>query len=315
MTKRTGRLAPGAGAGGRVSRWPALLSVIEGERVRKTVVEGRKYYAVVDVLEVASEVEHPEDYWAGLLRREPGLSELWEELAFPAGSEVEEEAVLIGADLMGVLRILEAVSGRKTESVKRWMAQCCAERMEESENPELAVIRARREYERQGLPRRWIDQRMRSISTRAEVVSEWHKRGAQTSEDFRELTNALMQEGFGMDVETYRQHKGLFGRENLRDQMTEMELVLVSLGEAVAATLHRSHGSKAMEELEQDMRRAGGIVAETRKRIEGESGLTVVEGERRAPAERRNPAEGGREVVYRRGEGRGLAEGSGARGE
>jgi hypothetical protein len=271
-----------------------VLAGLESEHVRRTEVEGKSYYAVMDVLALASDSDRPEGYWATLLKRDPGLADVCEQATF--GDEKHA-----AADLEGILRTLQAVAGTKGESVRRWLASCGAAQLEEAENPELAVARARREYERRGYPRQWIDQRMRSISARAEVVGEWYKRGATGSEDFRLLTNALMHESFGMDVETYRQHKGLFGRENLRDYMSDMELSLVSLGETIAATLHRSRGSKAMNELETDMRSAGAIVAETRKRIEEAGGREVVEGERRGRGDRRNPREaGGREVIYRR---------------
>jgi hypothetical protein len=292
--KRTGR-----------PRRPHILSTLESDKIRRTEVEGKSYYAIMDVLAAASDSDKVEGVWASLARREPHLAEVCEQVAF--GDETH-----VGADLEGTLRILQALPGTKGESIRRWLASCGAEQLAESENPELAVARARQEYERLGYPRTWIDQRMRSISARAEVVGEWYKRGATTSEDFRTLTNTLIQESFGMDVESYRQHKGLFGgggRENLRDHMNDMELALVSLGETVAATLHRSHGSKSVAELEADMRTAGNIVAETRSRIEESAGKPVIEGERRAPARRRNPREtapptenAGREVLYRRQE-------------
>jgi hypothetical protein len=214
--------------------------------------------------------------------------------------------MLPATTLDGLLRIVQSVPTPRAETVKRWIASTCVEQIEEAANPELAVARARRAYEQQGYPRQWIDQRLRSISARAEVVGEWYRRGAQSSDDFRTLTNALMVEAFGMDVETYRQHKALFGRENLRDHMTDLELALVSLGETVAATLHRSHGSKTLQELESDMHAAGTIASDTRRRIEEASGQGVIAGERKSWAERRNPKDApapdtpARQIVYKR---------------
>ncbi|HVS73572.1 MAG TPA: hypothetical protein VHQ47_20280 [Phycisphaerae bacterium] len=294
MVKRTGRGV----------RRPAVLAALETERVRRALVEGRMMYAVMDVVELAADGA-AEDAWRTLTRRDPGITDLCLRVPLSGGEADEAENVVLAADMEGVLRILQGLEGPRAASVRQWLSACGAIRIEEADNPELAVVRARREYERRGYPRQWVDQRMRSISARAEVVGEWYKRGAQDSEDFRRLTNALMQESFGMDVEGYRQHKGLFGRENLRDHMSDMELALVSLGETVGATLHRSHGSKSVEELEADMIAAGHIVAETRGRIEKESGRSVIEGERKAWSERRNPTEepGGREVIYRAGSG------------
>jgi hypothetical protein len=300
--KRTGRE-------GRGGRRPVVLAAMESERVRRTAVEGRTYYAVMDVVGVAADPASAAAVWEEVVRREPGIVDVCQRVPMTAREEGEDgeelaETLVLATDMEGVLRLLQVVDGPRASAARQWLAVCGAARLEEADNPELAVVRARREYERRGYPRQWVDQRMRSISARAEVVGEWYKRGAQGSEDFRRLTNALVQEAFGMDVEGYRQHKGLFGRENLRDHMTDMELSLVSLGETVGATLHRAHGSKTVEELEKDMAAAGRVVAETRERIEKESGRAVIEGERKGWAERRNPREerGGREVVYRAGE-------------
>ncbi|HVX85615.1 MAG TPA: hypothetical protein VH253_12605 [Phycisphaerae bacterium] len=295
MVKRTGRGV----------RRPAVLAALETDRVRRALVEGRMMYAVMDIVELAvgGGDEGPEKAWERLTQRDPGIADLCVRVPLSGGEADEAEDVALAADMEGVLRLLQGLEGPRAASVRQWLAACGAIRLEEADNPELAVVRARREYERRGYPRQWVDQRMRSISARAEVVGEWYKRGAQDSEDFRRLTNALMLEGFGMEVEGYRQHKGLFGRENLRDHMSDMELALVSLGETIGATLHRSHGSKTVEELEADMAAAGRVVAETRARIEKESGRGVIEGERKAWSERRNPSDerAGREVVYRAG--------------
>jgi hypothetical protein len=298
VVKRTGR-------DGRGVRRPVVLAALDSERVRRAVVEGRTLYAVMDVVGVAVDPESAATVWEEVVRREPGIVDVCLRVPMTPAEEGEDgEELMVATDMEGVLRVLQVVDGARASAARQWLAVCGASRLEEADNPELAVVRARREYERRGYPRQWVDQRMRSISARAEVVGEWYKRGAQGSEDFRRLTNALVQEAFGMDVEGYRQHKGLFGRENLRDHMSDMELSLVSLGETIGATLHRAHGSKTVDELETDMAAAGRVVAETRGRIEKESGRPVIEGERKAWAERRNPREetSGREVIYRAAE-------------
>jgi hypothetical protein len=253
--------------------------------------------------------------WRQLLQRDPALEALVQEVPFATADHPGEE-VLPGALLRDLFRIVQSISSTRAEPVKRWLAATAADRLAETDDPELAIARARREYEHHGYPRQWIDQRMRSISARAEIVSEWHRRGARASDDYRDLTNVFVQEAFGMDVETYRQHKGLFGRENLRDHMSEAELALLSLGETVAAALHRRRGSQTLPELEKDMFDSGRIVAETRVRIEQAGAGTVIQGERTAWSQRRNPREGpgaapsgaapseGREVLFRRDTGK-----------
>lgn len=294
---------------GRLKRRPPFLASLETDLIRKTTVDDRTLYALPDALGLLTDrPASAEGLWEPLRRREPSLAHLIREAPFQARDGTEE--LLPAATLEDLLRIVQNVPTGRAETVKRWLASIAFQKLEEAANPELAVARVRREYEMRGYPRQWIDQRLRSISARAEVVGEWHRRGAQSSEDFRTLTNALMQEAFGMDVETYRQHKGLFGpphRENLRDHMTDLELALVSLGETVGATLHRSRGSKTLAELESDMRAAGTIAAATRKQIEQATGQPLITGERKSWAQRRNPKdrprpteEAGRQIVFRR---------------
>jgi hypothetical protein len=142
-------------------------------------------------------------------------------------------------------------------------------RLEEQENPELAVLRLRRSYMDEGYSPRWIDKRLRGVSTRQELTSEWARRGASESEQYRALTNAIMEGVFGMDVEHMRRYKNLTGtNRNLRDHMSDLELVLVALGETSAVTLGRNRGSHGVEELLADARDAGRIAGSARQQIE-----------------------------------------------
>jgi hypothetical protein len=134
---------------------------------------------------------------------------------------------------------------------------------------DMSLLRTRRSYLQLGRSRQWIDQRMRCASSRRELASEWFRRGVADGEHYRVLTNTLMTEAFGMDVEGLRRYKGLSGtNENLRDHMTDLELALVNLAETTAITLHRSHGSNGFEALQTDVKAAGKIVSQTRREIE-----------------------------------------------
>jgi hypothetical protein len=284
-----------------------MISAIESDQVRRIESPAGVLYCLPDILGLLGRGDRPADYWDQLLHRDSGLRHLAQDASFPASNGGEE--TLPAVPLQGIFRLVQSVQTPRAEPLKRWLAAIAVEELEESADPELAVARARREYERRGYPRQWVDQRMRSVSARAEIVGEWHRRGAHASEDYRTLTNALTQEAFGMDVETYRQHKGLFGRENLRDYMTEPELALLTLGETIAATLHRRRGSQSLQELERDMQDAGRIVADTLQRIQQAGGGEIVQGERPSWAERRNPGDpagnaesrqSGREILFRR---------------
>ena len=151
-----------------------------------------------------------------------------------------------------------------------------SQRLEELDDPELAMLRTRQAYEQQGYSRRWIDQRMRSVSVRHELAGEWYRRGVRDSEQFRSLTNALMHSAFGMDVEAYRRHKGLFGtRHGLRDHMNDLELALLALAETTAVELHRRRKSNGLDALLLDVKDVGQIVATTRRQLESALGTAI----------------------------------------
>jgi hypothetical protein len=181
-------------------------------------------------------------------------------------------------DLPGVLRLVQAIPSPRAEKLKTWLARTAVERMAEAQNPELAVLRTRKLYESRGYSRRWVDKRLRGVSARHELTGEWYKRGATESDQFRALTNTIMQVAFGMDVEGYRRHKGLFKTgENLRDHMSDLELALTALGETAAVALHRDRDSREFEDLLSDAKDAGEIVARTRSEIEQRLGHGIVE--------------------------------------
>ena len=175
----------------------------------------------------------------------------------------------------------------RTEINAKWLARSATRRLQEAENTERLVLRARRLYERRGYSRRWVDKRLHGMSARHELTGEWHKRGATESESFRALTNRLMHSGFGMDAEMYRRYKNLTGASrNLRDHMSDLELALTTLGETVAVALHRARDSHGFDQLDADARDAGEIVAQTRQQIEHRSGRPVAQPGRHQPPAR-----------------------------
>jgi len=184
-----------------------------------------------------------------------------------------------GLDFESVRRFVESIpaADRDAQRVGKWLLRAARERLEEEQNPELAVLRTRRLYEQKGYSRRWVDKRLRGVSARHELTGEWFKRGASDSEQYRALTNALMNGAFGMEVEQYRQFKKLYKTgEHLRDHMADLELALTALGETVAVELHRDHDSRGYEQLEADVKAAGEVVARTKAEIEARVGRPVV---------------------------------------
>jgi DNA-damage-inducible protein D len=252
--------------------------LLNSEQVRRALTqEGRTLYAAMDVVAALSGSRQPAEYWADLKVREPGLAAITQSMHFAPDADAQP-VTLDAVDLEGVLRLVQSIPTARAERVRRWLAQTSRERLEEENNPELAVMRTRRLYESRGYSRRWVDKRLRGVSARQELTGEWFKRGATESDQYRALTNAIVKGAFGMEVEDYRRHKNLFKTgENLRDHMTDLELALTALGETVAVELHRDHDSRGYAQLEADAHAAGDIVARTRDEIEARTGRPVVQ--------------------------------------
>jgi hypothetical protein len=243
-----------------------LAVLLNDERIRRAYHDGRAYYSVTDLIRILAETQHPDEHWTELKRREPALAGVEEWL------EVEQEGqvdLIPATDAAGVCRLIQSIASPLAEKLKRFLAESAVRRLEEMENPELAVVRMRREYEDKGYSPRWIDKRLRGVSARHELTSEWARRGASESDQYRALTNALMDGVFGMDVESLRRYKNLQRTtQNLRDYMSDLELVLTSLGETAAVALHRNRGSNGFDELVADAREAGRIAGTARTQIE-----------------------------------------------
>jgi len=244
----------------------AVAALLNDGRIRRAYHEDRTYYCVTDLIRVLTETQYPDEFWTDLKKREPSLTGLEEWLEVGSAGMVEE---IPAVDLAGVLRVVQSIASPAAERVKRWLAESAVQRLEEMENPELTVLRMRKAYEDQGYSAKWIDKRLRGISTRQEVTSEWARRGVSESDQYRALTNAIMDGAFGMDVERLRRYKNLQRpTQNLRDYMSDLELTLTGLGETAAVTLHRNRGSTGFEELLADAAEAGRIAGEARTRIE-----------------------------------------------
>ena len=257
----------------------ALNTLLSDPKIDRAQQEGQTLYSAIDVVAALSESAHPGELWADLKGREPVLARLAEVLETTDADGTTRTAEFV--DLGGVFRIVQAMpasASAKAERVKAWLAKSAVERLAEVDNPDLAVARARKLYDRKGFDRRWVSKRLGGVSTRHELAGEWARRGATESDHYRGLTNELTKAGFGLDVEGYRRYKGLTrtGR-SLRDHMTDLELVLTNLGEATAAALSKDRDSQGLEELTRDVRDAGDIVAAARKEIESRRGKPVVE--------------------------------------
>jgi len=230
---------------------------------------------------VLTESSIPKRYWSDLKKKlaGEGATETYEEIVRLKMSAPDGKMRLTDcADTETMFRIIQSIPSPKVEPLKRWLARVGKERIDEIENPELSMERMQLLYEKKGYPKEWIDKRMRGIAVRQDLTGEWQNRGARTSLEYAILSNEIMQGAFALKVDEYKQVKGL-ERENLRDHMTDIELILTMLAEATTTKLHRDRDSQGFEPLQKDAREGGNVAGRTRRDIEKRSGKAVVTSE------------------------------------
>jgi hypothetical protein len=183
------------------------LAVFEGRSIRKTFHEGAWWFSIIDVVQVLVGSDRPRKYWNDLKKKL--LQEGYDQLSEKIGQLKMRSAdgKLYATDCAStetLLRIIQSIPSPKVEPLKRWLARVGQERIDEIENPELAMGRMQELYEKKGYPKEWIDKRLRGIAVRQDLTDEWKERGASTSTEFAILTNEIMQEAFGLRVDEYK---------------------------------------------------------------------------------------------------------------
>ncbi len=258
------------------------IKLFESKKIR-SVWDAEKekwYFSIVDVVEILTDSPNSRKYWSVLktrLKKEDSqLTTNCSQLKMQAADG--KFYLTDAADTEQLLRLIQSIPSPKAEPFKLWLARVGYERLEEIENPELSMERMQALYEKKGYPKEWIDKRMRGIAVRQDLTDEWKSRGATTSLEYAILTNEIMQGAFDLKVEDYKLVKGL-DRENLRDHMTDIELILTMLGEATTTKLHRDRDSKGFEPLKKDAKDGGAVAGRTRKDIEMQAGKPVVSSE------------------------------------
>jgi len=257
------------------------LAVFEGKRIRKILHEGEWWFSIIDVIDILVGGDRPRKYWNDLKNKliAEGYGEVSEKIGqlkmiAPDGKHRLTDC----ANTETMFRIIQSIPSPKVEPLKRWLARVGKERIDEIENPELAMARMQELYEKKGYPKEWIDKRLRGIAVRQDLTDEWKNRGARSTLEYAILTNEIMQGAFDLKVEEYKQVKDL-QRENLRDHMTDIELILTMLAEATTTKLHRDRDSQGFAPLKKDAQDGGAVAGRTRKDIEAQTGTPVISGE------------------------------------
>ena len=255
------------------------LKLYEDSRIRALWNEDEEewYFSVVDVVAVLTESSNPRRYWSDLKRKlqEEG-SQLYDKIV--QLKMKSDDGKLYKTDVATttqILRIVQSVPSSKAEPFKLWLAQVGAERIEETVDPEQGIDRALETYLKKGNSPEWVNQRLQAISVRKELTDEWIERGVSKGSEFAILTDEISKAWAGMTTRQYKNHKGLT-KENLRDNMSTLELVLNMLAEATTTELSKVEEPETFEQSKGVAQRGGSVAGNAREEIEAQTGRPVV---------------------------------------
>ena len=256
-----------------------VITLFEDTKVR--IVwddEQEKYYfSVADIVQILTDSVDVKQYIKRMRSRDAELDSKWGtictpvEMVAPDGKRRKTQA----ADLEGIFRIIQSIPSKKAEPVKRWLAEVGAQRVDQMIDPELTFQMAVDDYRRQGYSDRWINERMRSIEMRKELTDEWHRSGIHEPKDFAILTNVLTQAWSGMTTGASKRYKGLT-KQNLRDNMTNIELALNTLAEVATTEYSRQSNPQTMAESQRIAQEGGDVARDARRTMEKRLGRSVV---------------------------------------
>jgi DNA-damage-inducible protein D len=256
------------------------VKLFENQKIRSIwiEVEQKWYFSIVDVVAVLTDSANPRDYWYRIKQREKisgiELSTICRQFKLPAPDGKLRETDC--AHTEGLLRIIQSVPSPKAEPFKRWLAKVGYERLEEIENPELAATRMRALYQAKGYSQEWIEKRVRGIAVRDELTGEWQKRGVKEQTEYAILTAEISRATFGMNPAEYKAFKQLgSSADNLRDHMTDLELIFTMLGEASTTEIARQADAQGYPQNRAAAKKGGTVAGNARRDLEQKSGKRV----------------------------------------
>jgi len=257
------------------------IILFEEKTVRRARLHDEWWFVISDVVAVLTESKDPSQYLKRLRSRDTALNDIFKggvQFVPPLGIEFDTAG---GRQMMqcwntiGILRLIQSIPSPKAEPFKRWLAKVGYERLEEIENPELAQERMKSLYEQKGYSKEWIDKRLRGIAVRQDLTDEWKKRGIKEPIEFAILTNEISKATFGKTVEEYKKFKDL-NKENLRDHMTDLELIFNMLGEASTAEIEKKQNPQEFKEHISVSKKGGEIAKIAREKLEKETGRSIL---------------------------------------
>ena len=260
------------------------IALFQRKQVRRTIHNHEWWFVITDVIIALTDSTDPQSYFKNMRRRDAALADTLKgggQIDPPLGLEFETTG---GPQLLqcwnteGIFRLIQSVPSPKAEPFKRWLAKIGYERIQEIEDPELATKRTRALYQAKGYSDDWIEKRMRSIAIRDELTGEWKKRGVKERLEYAILTAEISKAAFGLTPAEYAELKNL-KRENLRDHMTDLELIFSMLGEAATTEIARNRDARGFPENKQAAHAGGKVAGNARRELEEKSGRKVVTSE------------------------------------
>lgn len=254
------------------------LVIFKGKNIRRIEYIGEWYFSIIDIIDALTETKNARRYWSDLKRKlaeEEGFTQLYEKivqlkLTANDGKNYSTDT----ADTETIFRIIQSIPSPKAEPFKKWLARVGYERLQEIENPELAQKRMKALYEAKGYPKAWIDKRLRGIAVRDALTDEWKARGVKEDKEYAILTAEISKATFGLTPSEYKSLKGL-KRENLRDHMSDLELIFTMLGEASTTEIAKNTNAQGFNQNKVAARKGGKVAGNARKELESKSGKKV----------------------------------------
>jgi DNA-damage-inducible protein D len=256
------------------------ISLFEEKQVRRVwnAEKGKWLFAIVDVVAVLSNSSNPQTYWRVMKKRlaDEGNETVTNCNGLKMIAADGKQRMTDVADTEQLLRIIQSIPSPKAEPFKLWLAKVGYERLEEIENPELAAKRMREIYEQKGYSEEWIEKRLRGIAVRDELTDEWKNRGVKEGREFAILTAEISKATFGMTPSEYKEFKALSNpKENLRDHMTDLELIFTMLGEASTTEIAKKRNALGFPANKKAAKDGGSVAGKARKDLENQSGKRI----------------------------------------
>lgn len=241
----------------------AKIAIFKGKQIRKTVFNDEWYFSIVDIVDTLTDSSSPRRYWSDLKKKlieDEGFDQLYEKIVqLKMESKDGKKYLTDTANTETLFRIIQSIPSPKAEPFKRWLAKVGYERVQEIEDPELATKRTRALYKAKGYPEDWIEKRMRGISIREQLTNEWEKRGVKEEKEYAILTAEISEAAFGVKPSEHKKLKNL-KKENLRDHMSDLELIFNMLGEASTTEISVQKDAQGFNQ-NKEAAKAGGKIA------------------------------------------------------